>query len=29
LLVDLGHLGLDEGAHIIVKHAIEQLEPGA
>lgn len=29
MLVDLGHLGLDEGAHIIVKHAIDQLEPGA
>ena len=29
MLVDLGHLGLDEGAHVIVKHAIEQLEPGA
>jgi hypothetical protein len=28
-LVDLGHLGLDEGAHIIVKHAIDQLETGA
>ncbi|TML12082.1 MAG: ferritin-like domain-containing protein [Actinobacteria bacterium] len=27
--VDLGHLGFDEGAHIVVKHAIEQLEPGA
>ncbi|HUP76593.1 MAG TPA: ferritin-like domain-containing protein [Acidimicrobiales bacterium] len=29
MIVDLGHLGLDEGAQIIVKHAIERLEPGA
>jgi hypothetical protein len=28
-LVDLAHLGLDEGAHIIVKHAIEPLAVGA
>src|SRR5688500_10070323 len=28
MLVDLGHLGLDEGAHIIVKHVVEQLAPG-
>jgi len=28
-IVDLGHLGLDEGAHIILEHAIEQLEAGA
>ena len=29
MLVDLGHIGLDEGAHIIIKYAIDQLEPGA
>ena len=29
VLVDLEHLGLDEGAHIIVKHALDRLEPGA
>lgn len=28
-MIDLGHLGLDEGAHLIVKHALERLEPGA